>query len=77
MGWITAIGVYFVVWWISLFLVLPWGNRPEDNPERGNAPSAPRRPRIWLKFGITTLLAAAIWTVIYLAVTERWVDFRA
>lgn len=77
MSWVTGVAVYFVVWWISLFMVLPWGNRPDETPAPGNAPSAPKKPRIWWKFGATTILAAVIWGVIYLGVTERWIDFRA
>ena len=77
MSWITGVAVYFVVWWISLFMVLPWGNRPDENPEPGHAPSAPKKPRIWQKFAATTVLAALIWGVIFLGVTERWIDFRA
>ena len=30
MNFLTGIAVYFVIWWISLFVVLPWGNKPEE-----------------------------------------------
>ena len=41
----TGIAVYFVIWWIVLFAVLPWGVKIPDNPERGHATSAPEKRR--------------------------------
>ena len=44
MGWIAGIFVYFLIWWVVLFAVLPWGVQVPDNPEPGHAPSAPINP---------------------------------
>ena len=41
MSWVTGLAVYFIVWWVVLFTVLPWGVHPPATPEPGNAPSAP------------------------------------
>jgi predicted secreted protein len=64
MTWFGGIVVYVIVWWMVLFAVLPWGNRPPEAPEPGHATSAPEKPRLLLKFGVTTLIA----TVIFLGV---------
>ena len=53
-----------VVWWLVLFMVLPFGARPPGSGQPGMAPSAPARPRIGLKFLITTLIALALTALI-------------
>ena len=42
----TAIAIYFLIWWIVLFAVLPWGVRAqgEESPP-GTDPGAPRVPQ--------------------------------
>ena len=60
MDWITLSAVFVVVWWILLFMVLPWGVRPPETAEPGHAESAPERPRLLLKFAVTTVLALAL-----------------
>lgn len=77
MGWITGIGLYVIIWWTVLFAVLPWGVRPPDQPEPGTAPSAPARPRLLLKFGVTSLLAGLIWLALYALVRFDVISFRA
>ncbi len=73
---VTGIAVYIVVWWIVLFAVLPWGVRQSDAPQPGHADGAPENPRLWLKAGVTTLIAAVIWAVIYFIVQSDWISFR-
>ncbi|MDQ2101406.1 DUF1467 family protein [Azospirillum isscasi] len=76
MGWVTGICVYVVVWWVVLFAVLPWGVRAPTQPEPGMAASAPERPRILLKFAVTTLVAAVVWLGIYAVVQSDLISFR-
>ena len=57
----TAIAVYFVIWWIVLFAVLPWGVKVPDQPEPGHATSAPEKPDLLRKALWTSLIAAVIW----------------
>lgn len=75
MSGITGIAVFLVVWWIVLFTVLPWGNAPESSPKKGHTSSAPARPRLRLKFLITTLIAAIIWALIYLLIEMEVINF--
>ena len=59
----TAFAIYFVMWWIVLFLTLPFGVRSqhEDGPVTpGTDPGAPALPRLREKAVWTTLLAAAV-----------------
>ncbi len=70
MGLVGHIAVYFVIWWTALFAVLPFGvltQADADDVVPGSEPGAPVRPRLWLKFLITTVLATAIWGLYYTA----------
>ncbi len=66
----TALAIYFVVWWITLFLTLPFGVRSQHEDGEGTPgtdPGAPiasgmRRKLIW-----TTLISAVIFGLAMLA----------
>ena len=76
MTWVTGLAVYFIVWWVVLFTVLPWGVHPPDTPQPGNAPSAPENPRLWLKAGITTAIAGLVWLAIYGLIESDLISLR-
>ena len=59
----SVIAVYFVVWWVVLFAVLPWGVRREENPEIGHDPGAPAVSHLKRKLGITTLITFVLWGI--------------
>jgi predicted secreted protein len=71
-----AVVVYIVTWWLVLFMVLPWGVHVADNPEMGHATSAPVKPRLWLKVGVTSAIAAVIWGVIFWIASANLISFR-
>jgi predicted secreted protein len=75
--WVTGLAIYFVVWWIVLFAVLPFGVRQEENPQPGLDRGAPARPRLLVKIVATTLLSIVVWLGIYFAVSRGLIDFRA
>ena len=57
----TAIAVYFLIWWIVLFAVLPWGVRAQGEAGApGTDPGAPLMPRLAAKLVWTTVVAPAI-----------------
>ncbi len=68
MNILTGIAVYFVIWWISLFMVLPWGNKPDEHVNKGNERGAPAKPRLLIKFLVTTILAIIFWLLLWLAI---------
>ncbi len=61
--------VYALIWGIVFFMALPVGVRTAEEAgealEPGHAESAPVKPRLWLKAGATSLIAAALWGVFY------------
>ena len=73
---VSAVVTYFIIWWLVLFMVLPWGNRPRDLPEPGHAPSAPANPRIWLKFAVTTGVSVILFLVAWGVIETGWINFR-
>ncbi len=79
MGWISGIAVYLVIWWLVIFMVLPWGNQPVDAEDaaRGHAPSAPRKPRLAIKVAVTTAIAAVLWAIVYVVMAQGWISFRS
>ena len=76
MGWVTGIIVYVLVWWITLFAVLPFWVTPAGPDDPGHAAGAPEKPRMLLKVGVTTLVTALIWVAIDLVVNSSWFSFR-
>jgi len=78
MGWVTGAAVYFIIWWLVLFMVLPWGIRPIGAADiaKGHAPSAPQRPRMLLKMAVTSLVAAILWAAVYAVIDLGLISFR-
>jgi predicted secreted protein len=76
MAWVTGIVVYVLVWWITLFAVLPLWVTPSEPDDPGRAAGAPQQPRLLLKMAITTVVSALIWLAIYLLVKSPWLSFR-
>ncbi len=79
MGWTTGLAVYALIWWVALFVVLPWGNRPieREDIDKGQASSAPKAPRIPVKLAVNTVLSGLIWLVIYWVMEAGLVSLRA
>jgi predicted secreted protein len=78
MGWLSGIVVYVILWWLVLFMVLPWGVHtvaPED-AAKGHASGAPQRPNIALKMAVTTLIAAVLWLAAFGIIDSGWITFR-
>ena len=76
MNWLTGIVVYILVWWVTLFAILPLWVTPADPEEPGFAAGAPRRPLMLRKVAVTTVVATIIWLGIYVVVSEPWFSFR-
>lgn len=70
---VSWIAVYFVVWWTTLFVVLPFGVRSQSETGEiipGTEPGAPaitRFGRIALR---TTLVATVVFAGIYYVLTQ-------
>ena len=65
MTWVTGAAIYFIIWWMTLFLVLPFGVRRDNQIEEGNDPGAPAMSRMWIKALINTGVALVVWAIVY------------
>ncbi|MEX0955782.1 MAG: DUF1467 family protein [Rhizobiaceae bacterium] len=71
MGWITGAAIFFIIWWVVLFVALPIGLRTQDEDgdvTLGTTPSAPRGPHMARALLLTTVIAAAVFGLLYVAV---------
>jgi predicted secreted protein len=77
----TAFAIYFVMWWIVLFLTLPFGVRSqhEDGEGAGQVtpgtdPGAPVLPLMAKKLIWTTFLSAVIYALAMLAYNAGYLN---
>jgi predicted secreted protein len=72
----TAVAMFFLIWWVVLFAVLPWGIRSQHEGGEvtpGTDPGAPVLPKLGRKLIWTTLVACVVFTVFYIAYADRLV----
>jgi predicted secreted protein len=76
----TAIAIFFLIWWVVLFAVLPWGVRSQHEGGEvapGTDPGAPTLPRLGRKLVWTTLVAGVIFSVCYAVYADRLIPFAS
>lgn len=78
MGWFGGVVAYILIWWIVLFMVLPWGVRPigHDDIVKGHDAGAPRQSRIGLKVAVTSLVTAVLWLIVYFVIDSGAITLR-
>jgi predicted secreted protein len=73
----TAAAIYFIIWWIVLFTVLPFGVRNAseagETVEAGNDPGAPTVPALGRKLIWTTIVSAIVFAVCWTLYVYRLV----
>ena len=75
----TALATFFLIWWVTLFVVLPWGVRSQHESGGmvpGTDPGAPRSFRLGRTLLWTTLVAVAIYAICYLVYVEHLVTIE-
>ena len=78
MNWALGIAVYAIIWWLVLFMVLPWGAGAaidETDVAKGQSAGAPKRPRMLLKLSTTTIISGGVWGLCYWAVETGMIAF--
>jgi predicted secreted protein len=69
MTWISAIAVYFILWWIVLFAVLPFSLRTQDDADDvtlGTTASAPHGRHVGRAMLRATLASLVIFGILVL-----------
>jgi len=68
MRWYSLVAIYFVLWWLVLFAVLPF--RVKSFEEMGDVTlgtdrGAPHRPNLASKIAVTSVIAAILLAIVY------------
>jgi predicted secreted protein len=70
----TALASFFLIWWVVLFAVLPWGVRSQHEGGEmapGTDPGAPMQFRVGQKLLWTTLVALVVFAAFYTVYVEH------
>lgn len=68
MNWPGAIALYFVIWWLTLFAVLPIGVRSQEEAGEivpGSEIGAPAKARMGFKVLLTTLVSIPVFLLVW------------
>jgi len=72
MSFVPNFAVYFILWWVTLFAVLPFSLRTQDDEGEtvlGTVSSAPKGPHVFRAMLRTTVVSLVIYGVFF-AVTR-------
>lgn len=72
----SYIVVFVLLWWLILFMVLPWGIEMEGPNKVGNLPGAPKRHNLKIKLAVTTLIALCLTLAAAAMIQNNIIDFR-
>jgi predicted secreted protein len=73
----TAFAIYFVLWWVTLFVTLPFGVRSqheEGGGAPGTDPGAPVASQMGKKLLWNTALSAVIFAIAMFAYYQGWLS---
>lgn len=76
MSVVSGVVVYFLVWWVVIFAILPMGNEPIEESTSEGIAGAPKVSNIKKKFLIASVVAAVIWGGVFILVEIELFDFR-
>lgn len=74
---VTGIAVFFVLWWLLLFVILPLdikGQHEDGDVVQGTEPGAPSHPFIKRKIIQTTILTVIVWVIIFVIIEFNLID---
>jgi predicted secreted protein len=72
----TAFAIYFIIWWVMLFAVLPFGVRSQQESGAvvpGSDPGAPAMARFWRPIIWTTVAATIVFALCAVVYSYRLV----
>ncbi len=75
----SSIAIYLILWWLVLFMVLPFGAKAKIDAAdvtEGQDHGAPKRPMMLIKVVITTLVSMVFFAIFYFAYVGGWIDLR-
>lgn len=75
---VTLIAIYFIIWWVVLFAVLPWGVRSQQEAgsvENGTDPGAPAIPNLLAKIIWTTIVTTVLFCIGQVLFASQFASF--
>ncbi len=75
----TAVAVFFLIWWVVLFIVLPFGVRSQRESGEiipGTDPGAPAIPKLLRKLLWTTLVSVVIFAAFFVVYSENLISLQ-
>lgn len=72
---VTAAFIYLLIWWLTLFTVLPLGVKRHDEDGKGFDAGAPAQPDLKKKLILNSIIAAVILGIIELLVKTGVIDW--
>ena len=73
MSFVSGLVVYILLWWWVFLMALPFAVKAPDAVETGHATSAPAKPMLWRKAGVTTAIAAVLFTLVYWVIASEFI----
>jgi predicted secreted protein len=70
--------LYALIWWVTLFAVLPFGTRPVAEADQATGwRGAPEHPHLWRTVVVTTVVTTLVWGGCMVVILHRdWLSFR-
>ena len=65
---VSGVVVYILLWWWVFLMTLPFGVKSPETIETGHATSAPERPLIWRNVGVATIIAAILFSIVFMVI---------
>ena len=79
MNWFTGLATFLILWWLSLFIVLPIGVRgqaEEGSIEQGTEPGAPVRSNMIRNVIWATVLAVVFFLLTLAIISTGWLTWE-
>lgn len=73
---VSGIAVYFMLWWLVIFAVLPWGVTRQQNGAPGTDAGAPQFHNMKKKMIATSIITLVLWSGVYYLVQSDVISFR-
>lgn len=73
----SYIAIYFVIWWLCLFVVLPFGVHNQVDAGtvvRGTEPGSPTTLRVWQRLLATSILAGIVLALLLWGLSSTWLQ---
>lgn len=71
MNWFSGLFIYSIIWMVVHFMVLPLGFHLPKYIKLGWASSAPEKPKLVVKMGLTSVISLIVWLGIYMFVRKH------